>query len=90
MTLWARRSLFREQFDMNTWELSVTETDDSVVFCIALIGEEKFDLDNFKFKNMIDTITGVGQDSAEFIVGPNITEFRIEVPERALPDDYMD
>lgn len=90
MTLWARQSLFRELFDMNTWNLSVEETDDAVIFSLELVANKTFDLDSYEFTNMVDTITGVGQESANLIMQPDCVKFRIEVPAQAVPDDYMD
>lgn len=91
MTIWARRSLFREHFDMDKWELSVEEHDDYIVFTTELKeGEAVFDLESFGFNDLIDTITIVGQDSAELVISEDFSGFRVEVPRESLPEDYMD
>lgn len=90
MTIWARRSLFREEFDMDNWSLSVEEKESSVLFEVELEGNVEWDLEGFSFDNRVDMITAVGQDSAELVMSEDFTGFRIEVPHSALPEDYLD
>lgn len=90
MTIWARRSLFRQEFDMDKWDLSVEEKDESVVFVVELVGDVQFDLDSFGFDNTLEMITAVGQDSADLLIGNDFTGVRVEVPRTALPEDYLD
>lgn len=90
MTIWARRSLFRQEFDMDEWTLSVEENDESVVFVMELVGEVTFDLDGYDFDSTFDLITAIGQDSADLIIGDGFTGIRVDVPRTALPEDYLD
>lgn len=90
MTIWARRSLFRQLFDMDEWELTVQENNDTVLFELELQGGATFDLESFEYDDTINTLTAVGQNSAELIIEDDFTGFRVEVPRSSLPEDYLD
>jgi|AntDeeMinimDraft_5_1070356.scaffolds.fasta_scaffold16679_3 hypothetical protein len=90
MTLWARKSGFQETFGEN-WTVELNELEDKVEFIIMPNENITIDIDSMEFRNLINYMTGLGEDEAKiFYDNDNQFGFQVVVPRTSLPEDYTD
>lgn len=89
MTIWARRSLFRELFG-DDWNILMRREKESVTFIMIPRGDVTMDVDSLEWSSIQDTLTGVGAETVEFFVKGGNTGFRVTVDRDRLPEDFDD